>query len=78
MFAGVSGQGAHDDSGFWGCFWKIVLCCCYPCFWWKGRSDARAAEAYWAAKKGQAAAADAAAFAFAANAAAPDGAYGAV
>ena len=76
MFAGVSGQGQQDGSGFWGCFWKMVKCCCYPCLLWKGWSDAKGAEVYWANKKRlaeQAAAADAAP-----NAAAPGGAYGAV
>ena len=58
MFAGVSGQGVHDDRGFWGCFWGGVLCCCYPCFWWHERSVKAANKRYLAEK---AASADAAA-----------------
>jgi len=77
MFAGVSGQGVQSE--FWGYFWKMVFCCCYPCILYKGWSDNKAGQVYWAkeAEKKrlaeQAASADAAA-----NAAAPSGAYGAV
>ena len=61
MFAGISGQGSHDDRGFWGCFWGCVFCCCYPCLWYRQYHERKADNKRYHAKLAEkAASADAA------------------